>query len=143
VNVTVLPKHHGNPGTAVGAGSVAGGRRQFTFAVSARGSGDKFSIRGSVMFRDVAGKVNLRGGDIDRFEVAGDGKSVTIGGSATVNGREGFRFELTATDKSNSGRDDRFRIRVTGPDHFAYDSGGNDRLDRGNIVILRSQRDDD
>ena len=142
VNVTVLPKHRGNRGSAFGAGSLGGGRRQFAFAVSGRGSGEDFAIGGTVTYRDIARKLAVRAGDIDLFEISSDANTVTIAGAASVNGRDGYRFELTAEDRSRSGRDDRIRIRVTGPGQFSYDSGGSDRIERGNVIIMRSGHDD-
>ena len=145
VNVTVLRKQRGAPGMAVGSGTLSSGRKIFQLSVHARGDGGDVSIRGNVSYRDLSRRLALRSGDIDVFELSGNGKVATIGGAASVNGRDGYRFEITAEDKSSSGRNDRFRILITGPDGFRYDSGsgsGGDRIDRGNIVIAKRGRDD-
>jgi T5SS/PEP-CTERM-associated repeat protein/VCBS repeat-containing protein len=143
VHVTVLPRHRGTVGAATGAGTLGGGRKQFAFAIAASGSGEDFAIRGLLTFRDLARKLVLRSGDIDLFEIGSNGKTLAVAGAASVNGREGYRFEVTAEDKSRSGSNDRFRIRVSGPDGFTYDSGGGDRIARGNVVIVTSRRERD
>ena len=155
VNVTVTRRKTGTPGAAMGRGSLNGRRQTFSFMLLSRaaGRGGDLAIMGVLGFEDRSARVLLRSADITRFEIDSAGKKVTIAGTATVNGLAGYTFEATAEDRSNSGSNDRFRIRITGPrgSNFAYDSqsgsGRSDRIDRGgNITILGSKsrgRDDD
>jgi hypothetical protein len=62
-----------------------------------------------------------------------------------VNGRAGYRFEATVEDKGTSGSNDRFRIKITGPEgsNFSYDSHdrGNDKIDGGgNIAVIGGKK---
>ena len=126
-----------------GCGTLASGRASFQLSVLARGSASDLDVSGNLTYRDLTRKLTVRADDIDVFDVASDGKSVRITGSATVNGVAGYRFEATAEDRSPSGKDDRFRIKITGPGDFSYDSrtgGRSDRVERGNIVLLRTGR---
>ena len=67
------------------------------------------------------------------------GVHATIRGTATVNGVSGYTFTVYVQDNGEPDRNDRFRIVLSGPGDFAYDSldyallGG--LLDSGNIQV--------
>jgi T5SS/PEP-CTERM-associated repeat protein len=149
VNVTVLSRKRGTPGTAVGHGTLNMRRQSFSFLAVGRstGKGDELSILGTLVFEDKGAHVSLRSTDINLLDINSDGKSAKIGGTAAVNGQGGYTFEATAEDRSASGSNDRFRIKITGPQgsNFRYDStsgsGNGDRIDRGgNIVITGGKK---
>jgi len=152
VNVVVTPRRTGTAGTAAGRGSLNGRRQTFAFTLVARAIGrdGDLSVMGMLGFEDRMANVLLRSTDVTRFDINANGKTVTIAGTAVVNGRAGYSFEVTAEDRSASGSNDRFRIRITGPEgsNFRYDSnagsGSSDWIDRGgNITIFGSKRRDE
>jgi T5SS/PEP-CTERM-associated repeat protein len=149
VHVTVLPRQRGTPGSASGRGSIDGRRGTFVFGYVARTDGQGLSIRGMLLYQDRSRGVSLRATDADLFEISRNGREVTFAGTAAVNGTPGYRFEVTAEDKSRSGHNDRFRIRISGPpgSDFSYDSNASSRhvgrIDRGGNVVIEKAEDDE
>jgi T5SS/PEP-CTERM-associated repeat protein/VCBS repeat-containing protein len=141
VRVAVLRAQEGAPGRAAGRATLDAGRKVFSFAVTASRDADGLAIRGSLLYTDRLRRIVLRTTDFDLFDLSRDGRAATIAGTATVNGRDGYRFELQVEDRGGSTSDDRFRIRVTGPAGFSYDSGltRGGRIDHGgNCIVGRS-----
>jgi hypothetical protein len=85
--------------------------------------------------------VFLQSTSIIRLEIAADGRSATIEGEGRLNGRTGYQFFATIGDRSAAGQRDTFRLQITGPRDFQYDSlahaENNGRIDRfGDIRIM-------
>jgi hypothetical protein len=123
-------------------------RQSFSFVAIGRSTdrNDDLSILGMLAFEDKGAHVSFRSTDISVLDIDSDGKTVTISGTGTVNGQSGYTFEATAEDRSNSGSNDRFRIKITGPQgsNFRYDStsgsGRSDRIDRGGNIVITGGR---
>jgi hypothetical protein len=84
---------------------------------------------------DDAARATAKGAKKVGTEAAGKAEDV---GTATVNGRSGYTFTVYLGDPGESGRNDTFRIVITGPDGFICDSAEYDadgRLDSGNLQV--------
>jgi VCBS repeat-containing protein len=129
------------PGKVTGGGSTDSGVRNFGFVVQTRVQDGVTSYTGSLEFHDKTNGINLHSTAITLVSINADGVHAMFQGTATVNGRDGYRFTVFVEDNGEPGGGrDRFRIQISGPDGFGYDSldyatlGG--RLDRaGNIQI--------
>jgi VCBS repeat-containing protein len=120
-------------GGAVGAGS-------FKVNVQSREAKGGFLFSGAVSFQDAARGIDLQSTSISYVRVESDGVRATISGTATVNGKSGYSFTAYLDDRGEPGRGDSFRIVITGPDGFLYDSSAYDAdglLDSGNLQVHR------
>jgi VCBS repeat-containing protein len=136
ISVTPTPA---TPGKVNGSGSLDGGARQFNINVQSREGAGGLTFTGQVSFEDRQLGIHLASTSITYLRVEADGVHATIGGTATVNGVGGYTFMVYVEDNGEPGRGDKFRIVLTGPGDFAYDSldyailGG--VLDSGNIQV--------
>jgi VCBS repeat-containing protein len=136
ISVTPAPA---TPGKVTGGGSIDGGVRRFNIDVQSREGAGGLSFTGQVSFEDRQLGIRLASTSITYLRVEADGIHATIGGTATVNGVGGYTFTVYVEDNGEPGRNDKFRIVLTGPRGFAYDSldyallGG--LLDSGNIQV--------
>ena len=141
---TVHSKHYdGTPGKITGGGSVDERIRNFGFVVQGRIEHGQMVFTGELEFQDKKKGINLHSTTITLLRVAPDGKSAMFTGTARVNGSAGYNFTVWVEDNGEPGAGrDRFRIEITGPSGFTYDSsrlatkGG--LLDKGgNIQVHR------
>src|SRR5262249_16598166 len=95
---------------------------------------------GQVSFEDRVRGIQVDSSSISYLRVEADGIHATIRGTARVNGVGGYSFTVYVEDNGEPGvNHDKFRIVITGPGGFAYDSldyallGG--LLDSGNIQV--------
>ena len=129
-------------GRVNGGGYVDGGRRRFNLDVHSRARRNGFAFTGQVSFRDLENKITLRSKSITGFQIDASGQHAVITGTARVNGQAGYTFMVMVSDLANPGRGaDKFRILITGPDGFSYDSlnyaSAEGLLDSGNIRVRR------
>ena len=141
VTVAVNPMTQGTPGKITGGGSVDSGVRNFGFVVQPNAQGPGF--KGNLEFQDKsANNINLHSTSITLISVFAN--KGMFQGTATRNGVSGFRFRVDVEDNGEPGAGvDKFRIQISGPGGFGYDSnnfatkGG--LLDKGgNIQIHKS-----
>jgi VCBS repeat-containing protein len=123
-------------GKVTGAGKLAD-QRLFTLSVKSKAKkAGGFNITGKVYFLDVRNRVLLHAAKVQSFRVEADGRAV-ISGTAKVNGRSGYQFTVTVHDRGSPGRGrDSYRIQITGPGGFSYDSLDG-VLTAGNIKVHR------
>jgi VCBS repeat-containing protein len=122
-----------NGGGATGAGN-------FKVSVRSREVSGALLFSGDVSFRDTTRGIDLQSTAINYFRVESDGIRARIGGTATVNGVAGYNFTMYLADRGEPGREDTFRIVITGPQLFSYDSNTFDLdglLDSGNLQVHR------
>jgi uncharacterized delta-60 repeat protein len=139
VTITVNPLQ-ATEGKVTGGGSFDGGTRKFNLDAQAKSHGAGLDFSGALRFEDRQAGIVLQSTAITFLRVEADGIHATISGTATVNGVRGYTFTVTVEDRGEPGVGaDRFRIRITGPGGFSYDSndfsprGG--LLDEGNIQV--------
>jgi hypothetical protein len=126
-------------GKLTGGGSTDRGARRFNFDVKSRESRGGLAFTGDVSFTDRENGIVLASTAITYLRVESDGVRATVSGTATVNGVAGYSFTIFVEDRGQPGRNDTFRIVITGPAGFFYDSadyttvGG--RLDTGNLQV--------
>src|SRR5262249_44260939 len=112
---------------------------RFSLGVQSREAAGALAFSGQVTFEDSARGLSLQSTSITYLRMESDGVRATIRGTATVNGVAGFNFTVFVEDNGEPGRNDRFRIVITGPGGFAYDSadfalqGG--LLESGNVQV--------
>jgi VCBS repeat-containing protein len=127
------------PGKVTGAGRLDRGARSFNINVRSQETDDGLAFTGHLSYVDWARGIHLESTSITYLRVEEDGIRATIRGTATVNGVRGYTFTVFVEDHGEPGRNDKFRIVITGPGGFAYDSadfavlGG--LLDSGNIQV--------
>jgi VCBS repeat-containing protein len=138
VSISVTPSP-ATSGRVTGSGSTDGGVRRFNLNVQSRDGAGGLTFSGLVSFEDRQGGISLTSTSITSLRVEADGARATVRGTATVNGVSGYTFTVFVEDNGEPGRNDKFRIVLTGPGGFAYDSldlallGG--LLDSGNIQV--------
>ncbi len=127
-------------GRVQGVGSLDGFERFFAFSADSR----RGSASGNLLFVDLENRLFFTATTIEQLNIAADGSKAVLSGIGRVNGRSGFRFVVTIEDGARRMRRDTFRIEITGPIDFEYDSlqhaeqGG--RIDRlGDIRITPVQ----
>ncbi|HKB00735.1 MAG TPA: Ig-like domain-containing protein, partial [Gemmataceae bacterium] len=123
--VTVQVNPAGNTeGAVTGGGAVDAGRRKFTVNVkSTRRTNGTFVFSGNLSFNDLDNKIKLQSTAIRSFHVNAAGTRAVFGGTAKVNGKAGYTFVVIAEDLGEPGAGlDKFRIMITGPAGFQYDS---------------------
>ncbi len=127
-------------GRVQGVGSLDGSERFFAFSADNR----RGTTSGNLLFVDLENRLFFTATTIDQLNIAADGSKAVLAGIGRVNGRSGFRFVVTIEDGARRMRRDTFRIEITGPIDFQYDSlqhaeqGG--RIDRvGEIRIMPVQ----
>src|SRR5262249_20859030 len=132
------------PGKITGGESIDSGVRNFGFVVQTRVHDGVTSFTGSLEFHDKANGINLHSTAITLVSINADGVHATLQGTATVNGRDGYRFTVFVEDNGEpGGGTDKFRIQISGPDGFDYDSldyatlGG--LLDRGGNIQIHTE----
>jgi VCBS repeat-containing protein len=141
VTVRVAPAGS-TEGKVTGGGSVDGGRRRFNVNVQskARPAGG-FALSGSLTFVDLEHHLRLVSTAIRGLTVDASGTRAVITGSATVNRRAGYTFTLIVEDVREPGVGaDTFRLLITGPNGFAYDSidfTGLSVLTDGNLQVRK------
>jgi VCBS repeat-containing protein len=114
------------------------GAGNFKLNVQSRETKGGFLFSGSVAFQDAAHGIDLRSTSISYLRVESDGVRATISGTATVNGKAGYTFTVYLADRGEPARRDSFRIVVTGPDEFLYDSSAHDAeglFESGNVQV--------
>jgi VCBS repeat-containing protein len=125
-------------GKVTGAGAAGAG--SFKVNVQSREAKGGLLFSGSVSFQDAARGIDLQSTSISYVRVESDGVRATISGTATVNGKSGYSFTAYLDDHGQPGRGDSFRIVITGPGGFVYDSSDYDAaglLDAGNLQVHR------
>jgi VCBS repeat-containing protein len=139
VSITVNPVAQPTTGKITGAGSIGGGRR-FNVSVQSKEERGALAFSGQLTYQDQQVGILLQSTAITFVRVEADGMTATISGTATVNGVAGYTFTVTVADRGEPGvGKDTFRIRITGPGGFTYDSadyaplGG--VLDSGNLQV--------
>src|SRR5262249_7942799 len=111
------------PGKVTGGGSVDSGVRNFGFVVQTRVQDGVVSFTGNLEFQDKTNGINLHSTAITRVSINADGVHASFQGTATVNGRAGYSFTVFVEDNGEPGAGkDRFRIQISGPEGFSYDS---------------------
>lgn len=116
---------------------------KFNISAKSQEVNGKLVFSGEFSFRDNKRDIDLQSTSITYLRVESDGSHATIRGTAKVNGTSGYTFTVYVSDHGESGRNDTFRIVITGPNGFAYDSSeftDNDRLDGGNIQIHKKRK---
>jgi VCBS repeat-containing protein len=116
-------------------GGAANGAGLLVVSVQSREAKKGLELSGSVTF--AAWGVVLQSTSISYLRVDADG-GATISGAATVNGRSGYGFTLYLDDRGEPGRKDSFRIVISGPGGFLFDSSDFDadgRLWLGNLQV--------
>ena len=73
------------------------------------------------------------------MSAASHGKILMFPAKATVNGVAGYTFTVFVEDNGEPGRNDKFRVQITGPQGYFYDSAlyalNLGLLDTGNIQV--------
>jgi len=130
----------GTPGKITGGGSLDSGICNFGFSAQTKTKNGVMSFTGNLEFQDKSLGIKLRSSSITLIRVEADGIRGSFEGSATNNGQPGYTFRVDVEDRGEPGTGvDKFRIRITGPAGFSYDSslyatsGG--LLDGGNIQV--------
>jgi hypothetical protein len=126
------------PGRVQGVGSLDGLERFFAFHVDSRRGQSPAS--GHLFYVDLEQRFAFQSTAINRLEISADGRRASFFGEGRFNGRAGYEFVVTIEDRSPLGERDIFRIQITGPNDFRYDSlehaEEDGRIDRrGNIRI--------
>src|SRR5262249_1179431 len=144
VVIRVNPVQQATTGKVTGSGSVDGGVRRFNVSVQSRDGNAGLAFVGQLDYEDRQKGIRLQSESITFLRVESDGVRATIRGTATVNGVRGYTFTVTVEDRGEPGvRTDRFRIQITGPGGFSYDSldfatlAG--LLDSGNIQVHKQK----
>jgi CSLREA domain-containing protein len=128
-------------GKVNGSGALDRGVRQFNMSVQSREQAGGLNFTGQVSFEDRQLGIAVASTSVTYLRVEADGVHAKVRGTATVNGVSGYTFTIYVEDHGEPGRKDTFRIILTGPGGFAYDSldfallGG--LLDSGNIQVKR------
>jgi len=123
VTIAVESAVQGTPGKVTGGGSIDERVRNFGFIVQGRELNGVLSFRGNLKFHDKKFGINLHSTEITLLRVAPDAKSAMFSGTGRVNGQAGYSFTVWVEDHGEPGAGrDRFRIQITGPGGFNYDS---------------------
>lgn len=131
-----------NAGKITGHGNLDGGLRSFNINVQARDHRGVLSFFGDLSFEDLEHGISLHSTSITSFRVEADGIRGVISGAATVNGRSGYFFTALLEDHGEPGTGaDKFRILISGPAGFQYDSldfaSAAGLLEGGNLQVHR------
>lgn len=121
------------PGKITGGGSIDERVRNFGFIVQPKVRDGAMTFTGSLEYQDKALGINLHSTSIDYIGIRPDRIRGRFTGTATINGVAGYRFEVRIEDRAEPGaRIDKFRITITGPGGFHYDS--NDHASLGGLL---------
>src|SRR5262249_23614169 len=91
------------------------------------------SFQGNLEFQDKANGYNLHSTAVTLVAMHLDGIHGLFQGTATLNGTAGYSYTVDVEDNAEPGAGvDRFRIRITAPGGFAYDS--NSYATRGGLL---------
>lgn len=113
----------GVPAKITGGGSIDQSVRNFGFVVIPKIQAGTTSITGNLEFQDKSLGYNLKAVEITTVNVEPDRIHGQISGTATLNGVAGYRFFVELEDIAEPGAlVDKFRIRISGPNGFRYDS---------------------
>lgn len=133
VAIVVNPVALGTPGKITGGGSIDERVRNFGFVVQTQIHDGVLSYTGNLEYHDKARGHNLHSTAITLVRVDPDGVRGMFQGTATLNGIAGYTFTVWVEDNGEPGSlVDRFRIEISGPGGFHYDS--NDFATRGGLL---------
>ncbi|MCI0379173.1 MAG: Ig-like domain-containing protein [Gemmataceae bacterium] len=129
-------------GKITGSGSLDDGLRRFDIHVDSKESRGRFEIHGDIEYWDHQHGLHLESTSITSLSISENGRVGIITGAARVNGRTGYTFTVIIEDNGEGVRsEDKFRILITGPDGFQYDSidwaSAAGIVEGGNIQIHR------
>jgi len=129
-------------GTITGAGSLDRGQRLFALDVEARERRGDLVISGAIVFLDRQNRIAFESTQISSLRIDADGIHGMITGVGKVNGRSGYSFTVLVEDHGGPGHGgDKFRILLSGPGGFAYDSldwaSAAGVIEAGNVKVRR------
>ena len=141
VTIQVAPTAN-TEGKVTGGGYIDRGKRLFNFEIQSQPVRGQLRMSGHLKFVDLQNGIILRSKSITSFNVDATGKNAVITGTANVNGKAGYTYTVMVSDLRDPGRNhDTFRILISGPNGFAYDSLthalNNGILDSGNIKVRK------
>ena len=111
------------PGKITGGGSIDQSVRNFGFVVQTKVQGNTQSFAGNLQYQDKALGYNLKATVITGIAIAPDRVHGIFTGPATMNGVAGYTFVAWIEDWAEPGaQKDKFRITISGPGGFNYDS---------------------
>jgi hypothetical protein len=121
-------------GKAVGEGRLDA-ERSFDFEARGKVKHGVLMFQGELEYRDQQNGIRLASTSITSFRIEADGHHASFSGTAKVNSKMGYTFTVTVedpdtatnhpdeNDEGESGKGvDRFRIQISGPAGFSYDS---------------------